>query len=170
MRWERGNDNGGFAAPDPAGARTRARLFHPRIPPYERLPIRPSVRLTGSVQFHRPTHPDQPRRALRRLQIDRAEQYLEAISFSRAATASRDGDPARGSGRFDQQLVSSRSQCRCPGENRPSTRFAQIPAIYGSLHKEFGERFRFDGLAAIRIEIPQPDQDTVALDVLNVQG
>ncbi|HYG46455.1 MAG TPA: TonB-dependent receptor [Allosphingosinicella sp.] len=176
VRWERGTDNGGFAPAStlPAGASTFA-FFHPRIPRYDSYRYSTErLGLTGSLQFQ---PADSTLLTFDALYADfksnRAEQYLEAISFSRSGTgkpqtvilpgAQVDSTNSLVSGTFNNVDVRVESRF-----DELRTKFQQYT---GSLHQEFGERLRLDLLAGYsRSDFSNPIQTTVALDALNVQG
>ncbi|HEX9946330.1 MAG TPA: TonB-dependent receptor [Allosphingosinicella sp.] len=177
VRWERGTDNGGFAPAStlPAGATQGFAFFHPRIPRYDSYRYSTErLGLTGSLQFQ---PADSTLLTLDALYADfksnRAEQYLEAISFSRSGTgkpqtvilpgAQVDSTNSLVAGRFNNVDVRVESRF-----DELQTKFQQYT---GSLHQEFGERLRLDLLAGYsRSDFSNPIQTTIALDALNVQG
>ena len=178
VRWERGTDNGGFnvlASTLPTGAQNGYQFFHPRIPRYDSYRYTTErLGLTGSIQF-------QPTDATlitldglySKFTSERAEQYLEAISFSRSGTgkpqtvilpgAVVDDTNSLVSGTFNNVDVRVESRF-----DELETAFNQITL---SLHQDFGDRVRFDGLAGYsNSDFENPIQTTIALDALNVQG
>lgn len=177
VRWERGTDNGGFngASTLPTGAQNGFQFFHPRIPRYDSYRYSTKrLGLTGSVQFQ-PT--DATLISLdglySKFKSERAEQYLEAISFSRSGTgkpqtvilpgAVVDDTNSLVSGTFNN--VDIRVESRF---DKLETAFKQITL---SLRQDFGERLRFDGLVGYsKSDFKNPIQTTIALDALNVQG
>jgi TonB-dependent receptor len=176
VRWERGTDNGGFAAAStlPAGASNFA-FFHPRIPRYDSYRYETKrLGLTGSLQFQPAESTLLTFDALyAKFESDRSEQYLEAISFSRSGTgkpqtvirpgAIVDSTNSLVSGTFNN--VDIRVESRF---DHLETKFQQYT---GSLHQEFGKRLRLDALAGYsKSEFANPIQTTVALDANNVQG
>jgi TonB-dependent receptor len=176
VRWERGTDNGGFAAAStlPAGA-TNFAFFHPRIPRYDSYRYKTKrLGLTGSLQFQPADSTLLTFDALyANFKSDRTEQYLEAISFSRSGTgkpqtvirpgAVVDSTNSLVSGTFNN--VDIRVESRF---DRLETTFQQYT---GSLHQDFGDRLRLDALAGYsKSEFANPIQTTVALDANNVQG
>lgn len=177
VRWERGTDNGGFAATStlPTGATQGYAFFAPRIPRYDSYQYNTKrLGLTGSIQW-------QPSDATL-LTIDalysdfkseRSEQYLEAISFSRSGTgkpqtvilpgAIVDATNSLVSGTFNN--VDIRVESRF---DQLETKFQQYTA---SLHHDFSDRVRVDLLGGYsKSDFQNPIQTTVALDVANVQG
>jgi TonB-dependent receptor len=177
VRWERGTDNGGFAATStlPAGATQGFAFFHPRIPRYDSYRYQTKrLGLTGSLQFQPADSTLLTFDALyAKFESDRTEQYLEAISFSRSGTgkpqtvilpgAVVDSTNSLVSGRFNN--VDIRVESRF---DHLETKFQQYT---GSLHQDLGERLRLDVLAGYsRSEFANPIQTTVALDANNVQG
>jgi len=177
VRWERGTDNGGFAAAStlPTGAAQGFAFFHPRIPRYDSYTYTTQrLGLTGSIQW-------QPSDATlvsfdalySRFRSNRAEQYLEAISFSRSGTgkpqtvilpgAVVDSTNSLVSGTFNNVDV------------RVESRFDELETIFQqytlSLHQAFGDRVRLDALGGYsNSDFKNPIQTTVALDANNVQG
>ena len=177
VRWERGTDNGGFAAAStlPTGAAQGFAFFHPRIPRYDSYTYTTQrIGLTGSIQW-------QPSDATllsfdalySRFRSNRAEQYLEAISFSRSGTgkpqtvilpgAVVDATNSLVSGRFNNVDV------------RVESRFDELETVFQqytlSLHQTFGDRLRLDALGGYsNSDFKNPIQTTVALDANNVQG
>lgn len=176
VRWERGRDNGGFAATStlPTGA-TDFEFFHPRIPRYDSYRYETArLGVTGSVQWE-PT--DATLLSLDALYSDfksnRSEQYLEAISFSRSGTgkpqtvilpgAVVDSTNSLVSGTFDNVDVRVESRY-----DELKTQFQQYTA---TLNQEFGDRARMNVIAGYsKSDFSNPIQTTIALDALNVQG
>jgi TonB-dependent receptor len=176
VRWERGTDNGGFAAASalPTGA-TNLAYFHPRIPRYDSYRYQTKrLGLTGSLQFQPADSTLLTFDALyANFESDRTEQYLEAISFSRSGTgkpqtvilpgAVVDSTNSLVSGTFNN--VDIRVESRF---DHLETKFQQYT---GSLHQDFGDRLRLDALAGYsKSKFANPIQTTVALDANNVQG
>jgi len=177
VRWERGTDNGGFAPAStlPQGAGQGFAFFHPRIPRYDSYSYQTErLGLTGSVQW-------QPSDATlvsvdalyARFKSERAEQYLEAISFSRSGTgkpqtvilpgAQVDGTNSLVSGTFNNVDVRVESRF-----DELTTEFQQYT---GSVRQAFGERARVDLLGGYsKSAFANPVQTTIALDANNVQG
>ncbi len=177
VRWERGLDNGGFAPASavPQGATPGFNFFHPRIPRYDSYQYQTErLGMSGSIQW-------QPSDATL-LSLDalyakftskRAEQYLEAISFSRSGTgkpqtvilpgAQVDATNSLVAGRFNN--VDIRVESRF---DELTTKFQQYT---GSLRQSLGDRARVELLAGYsKSEFSNPIQTTVALDANNVQG
>ncbi|MDO9490084.1 MAG: TonB-dependent receptor, partial [Sphingomonadaceae bacterium] len=177
VRWERGTDNGGFAATStlPTGATQGFAFFHPRIPRYDSYRYdNKRLGLTGTVQW---APQDSTLLTLDALYADfkseRAEQYLEAISFSRSGTgkpqtvilpgAVVDGTNSLVSGTFNNVDVRVESRF-----DELRTKFQQYTA---NLQQELGERVRLDLIGGYsKSAFSNPIQTTVALDALNVQG
>jgi TonB-dependent receptor len=177
VRWERGTDNGGFAAAStlPTGAQQGFAFFHPRIPRYDSYRYNTErLGITGSLQW-------QPSDATlltfdalySDFKSNRAEQYLEAISFSRSGTgkpqtvilpgAQVDSTNSLVSGTFNNVDVRVESRY-----DELETEFQQYT---GTLHQEFGERVRLDVLGGYsKSDFSNPIQTTIALDALNAQG
>jgi TonB-dependent receptor len=177
VRWERGTDNGGFNAASklPTGATQGFAFFAPRIPRYDSYRYETQrLGLTGSLQW-------QPSEATllsfdalySRFRSERAEQYLEAISFSRSGTgkpqtvilpgALVDENNSLVRGTFNNVDVRVESRF-----DELETQFQQYTL---NLRQEFGDRLRFDALAGYSSsEFENPVQTTVALDAANVQG
>ncbi len=177
VRWERGTDNGGFAAGSalPTGAQQGFAFFHPRIPRYDSYQYKTErLGLTGSVQFQPTDRTLVTVDALyAKFKSDRSEQYLEAISFSRGSTgkpqtvilpgAQVDDTNSLVAGSFNNVDVRVESRF-----DRLSTEFQQYT---GSLRQEFGDRVRLDLLGGYsKSSFSNPIQTTVALDANNVQG
>ena len=177
VRWERGTDNGGFAAAStlPTGASQGFAFFHPRIPRYDSYRYHTKrLGLTGSLQW-RPS--DSTLVTLDALysnfQSERGEQYLEAISFSRSGTgkpqmvilpgAVVDSTNSLVSGTFNNVDVRVESRF-----DELETEFQQYTL---ALDHDFSDRVRFDAMAGYsNSDFQNPIQTTVALDVANVQG
>lgn len=177
VRWERGSDNGGFAAAStlPAGAQQGFAFFHPRIPRYDSYKYKTKrLGLTGSIQFE-PT--DATLISFDALyadfKSDRAEQYLEALSFSRSGTgkpqtvirpgAVVDANNSLVSGTFDN--VDIRVESRF---DKLETEFQQYTL---NLHQDFGDRLRMDVIGGYsKSAFSNPIQTTVTLDANNVRG
>ncbi|WP_240653433.1 TonB-dependent receptor [Sphingomonas crocodyli] len=177
VRWERGTDNGNFAAAStlPQGASQGYAFFHPRIPRYDSLVYKTErLGLTGSLQW-------QPTDATlltfdalySRFKSKRAEQYLEAISFSRSGTgkpqtvilpgAVVDSTNSLVKGTFNNVDVRVESRY-----DELQTEFQQYTL---ALKQDLGERARIDVLGGYsKSDFSNPIQTTVALDANNVQG
>jgi iron complex outermembrane recepter protein len=177
VRWERGTDNGGFAAAStlPTGATQGMAFFHPRIPRYDSYVYDTErLGLTGSVQFRPGDSTLIGFDALyARFQSERTEQYLEAISFSRGTTgkpqtvilpgAVVDESNSLVSGTFNN--VDVRVETRF---DELTTEFQQYTA---TLRQELGESLTLNLLGGYsQSSFSNPIQTTVALDVANVQG
>ncbi len=177
VRWAQGTADGGFnpASTLPGGANDFS-FFHPRIPRYDSYRYQTErLGLTGSLQF-------QPTDATlitldalyARFRSERAEQYLEALSFSRNAAAGgkpqtiiRPGAVVEGNslvyGVFDNVDV------------RVESRFDELTTTFqqytGSLTHDFSDRLSLSLLGGYsQSQFRNPIQTTVALDVLNVQN
>jgi TonB-dependent receptor len=177
VRWERGTDNGGFAAAStlPTGATQGFAFFHPRIPRYDSLRYKTErLGLTGSIQFA-PTDTTEIGVDVlySKFKSARSEQYLEAISFSRSGTgkpqtvilpgAVVDSTNSLVSGTFNNVDVRVESRF-----DRLSTEFQQYT---GYLKQEFGETLRLDVVGGYsKSDFKNPIQTTIALDANNVQG
>lgn len=177
VRWERGTDNGGFAAAStlPTGATQGFAFFHPRIPRYDSYRYSTQrLGLTGSLQWRPSDATLLTFDALySNFQSERGEQYLEALSFSRS-----------GSGKPQTVILpgalvdSTNSLVRGTFNNvdvRVESRFDELETEFQqytlSLHQELGDRFRFDVLGGYsKSDFANPVQTTVALDANNVQG
>jgi iron complex outermembrane receptor protein len=177
VRWAQGTADGGFNAASvlPSGA-TNFGFFHPRIPRYDSyLYNTQRLGLTGSFQFQ-PT--DATLISLdalyARFRSERAEQYLEAISFSRNAAAGgkpqtilRPGGVVEGNslvfGVFDNVDVRVESRF-----DELTTTFQQYTA---ALTHDFSNRLSVSLLGGYsESKFRNPIQTTVALDVLNIQN
>jgi TonB-dependent receptor len=185
VRWEPGAEagttpprpvNGGFnpASTLPSGA-TDFTFFHPRIPRYDSYSYETKrLGITGSIQWQ-PS--DATLLTLDALYSDfksnRAEQYLEAISFSRSGTgkpqtvilpgAVVDGTNSLVSGTFNNVDVRVESRY-----DELETEFQQYTA---TLNQDLGDRARFNVLGGYsKSDFSNPIQTTIALDALNVQG
>ncbi|WP_380876502.1 TonB-dependent receptor [Sphingomonas sp. DBB INV C78] len=177
VRWERSSDNGGFAPTStlPTGATAGTAFFHPRIPRYDSYRYKTKrLGLTGSIQFE-PT--DSTLLTFDALyadfKSDRAEQYLEALSFSRSGTgkpqtvilpgAVVDDTNSLVSGTFNN--VDIRVESRF---DKLETEFQQYTL---SLRQDFGERVQLRALGGYsKSAFDNPIQTTVTLDANNVQG
>lgn len=179
VRWSAANADGGFnaASTAPAGVTgppSSWSFFQPRIPRYDSYRYQTErLGLTGSFQF-------QPTDATlitidalyARFRSERAEQYLEAISFSRSGTGKpqtilRPGGVVEGNslvyGVFDNVDV------------RVESRFDELTTTFqqytGSLTHDFSDRLSLSLLGGYsQSKFRNPIQTTVALDVANVQG
>jgi TonB-dependent receptor len=177
VRWERGSDNGGFAAAStlPTGATQGFGFFHPRIPRYDSFRYKTKrLGITGSIQWQPADETLLTFDALyANFKSNRSEQYLEAISFSRSGTgkpqtvilpgAVVDANNSLVRGSFNNVDVRVESRF-----DKLETEFQQYTV---SLHQEFGERVRVDLLGGYsKSDFSNPIQTTVALDANNVQG
>jgi len=177
VRWERGTDNGGFAAAStlPTGASQGFAFFHPRIPRYDSYRYQTErLGLTGSLQWQPSDSTLLTFDALySNFRSERAEQYLEAISFSRSGIgkpqtvilpgATVDSTNSLVSGTFNNVDVRVESRF-----DELETEFQQYTL---SLDHDFSDVIRFDALAGYsKSDFQNPIQTTVALDVNNVQG
>lgn len=176
VRWERGTDNGGFAPASvlPTGATQGFAFFAPRIPRYDSYTYSTQrIGLTGSIQW-------QPSDATlvsfdalySRFRSNRAEQYLEAISFSRSGTGKPQTVILTGQVDSTNSLVSGTFN---NVDVRVESRFDELTTEFQqytlSLHQAFGDRLRFDALGGYsNSDFRNPIQTTVALDANNVQG
>jgi iron complex outermembrane receptor protein len=181
VRWDPANANGGFAAastlPEGAtpGAPSTWTFFHPRIPRYDSYKYDTKrLGLTGSLQI-KPT--DRTLITIDALYADfkseRAEQYLEAISFSRSGTGKPqtvilpggvvDDDNSLVYGAFNNVDVRVESRF-----DKLETKFKQLT---GLISHEFSDRLTVNLLGGIsKSKFENPIQTTIALDALNVQG
>jgi TonB-dependent receptor len=167
VRWERGIDNGGFAAAStlPSGA-TNFQFFHPRIPRYDSYRYETErLGVTGSIQWQ-PS--DATLLTLDALysdfQSNRAEQYLEAISFSRSGTgkpqtvilpgAVVDCDQQPRLGQLQQRRCARRIALRRARDRVPAVH-RDVPP--GSRRPRAVRRAR--GLFEVRLLEPDPDHD-----------
>jgi len=177
VRWERGTDNGGFAPAStlPTGAQQGFAFFHPRIPRYDSYRYQTErLGLTGSIQWQPTDSTLLTFDALySRFRSERAEQYLEAISFSRSGTgkpqtvilpgAVVDENNSLVSGTFNNVDVRVESRF-----DELETEFQQYTI---SLEQEFGDNVRLDVLGGYsNSDFSNPIQTTIALDANNVQG
>ncbi len=176
VRWERGTDNGGFAVASvlPGGAQQGFAFFHPRIPRYDSYRYHTErIGLTGSIQWAPSDSTLLSFDALySRFRSERAEQYLEAISFSRSGTGKPQTVILTGQVDDTNSLVSGRFN---NVDVRVESRFDELETEFQqytlSLHQEFGDRLRLDALGGYSLsEFANPIQTTVALDANNVQG
>ncbi len=175
VRWDNGPSSGGFAASSPFAPARAAGTFHPRIPRYgvltheqERLGI------TSSLQFQ---PGDDTLFTLDALYADfdakRAENFLEALSFSRTGAAGKpativldgfvapDGDLEYGV--FDN--VDIRSESRF---DELETKFTQISL---GVDQNFGDRARMHGMIGrSQSEHDNPIQTTITIDRTDVDG
>jgi TonB-dependent receptor len=177
VRWERGTDNGGFAAASalPTGAGQGFAFFHPRIPRYDSFRYNTQrLGLTGSLQFQATDSTLLTFDALyANFKSQRSEQYLEAISFSRSGTgkpqtvilpgAVVDANNSLVFGTFNNVDV------------RVESRFDELETDFQqytlSLSQDFGDRLKLNLLGGIsKSDFSNPIQTTVALDAANVQG
>jgi len=184
VRWDPGTANqatpapatGGFngASTLPTGA-TDWNFFHPRIPRYDSFQYETKrLGLTGSLQFQPTDRTLITIDALyAKFDATRAEQYLEAISFSRGAGGKRDTIILPGaivdennslvSGTFDNVDVRVESRY-----DEMETKFKQVTA---ALSHEFSDAFKVNLLGGrSKSDFDNPIQTTVALDVANVDG
>lgn len=184
VRWDPATANqaspapatGGFNAAStlPTGA-TGWTFFHPRIPRYDSYRYDTKrLGLTASLQFQ-PT--DQTLITVDALyakfESTRAEQYLEAISFSRGSGGKRDTIILPGAivdednslvfGEFDNVDVRVESRY-----DEMETKFKQVTV---ALSHEFSDAFKVNLLGGrSKSDFENPIQTTVALDAANVDG
>ncbi|WP_372017243.1 TonB-dependent receptor [Pseudoxanthomonas sp. 10H] len=176
-RWANGPSNGGFHPSSPFTQAQSASVFHPRFPRYTLMEHHQErTGITGSLQF-KPT--DRTEFSLDALysNIDatRKERYIEAISFSRAAsqggkpqTIVKDGyvDPATGAllyGEFDDVDVRA--------ENRYDEWDTEFKQLSLSGRHEFSDVFSISGkLGTSSSKHSNPIQTTIMMDKLNVDN
>jgi iron complex outermembrane recepter protein len=187
VRWERGTDNapnpnpspatGGFAAGStlPTGATQGFAFFHPRIPRYDSYRYRTErLGLTGSLQWRPSDSTLFTFDALySNFKSERAEQYLEALSFSRSGTGKPQTVILPGA-----LVDSTNSLVRGTFNNvdvRVESRFDELETEFQqytlAAHHDFSVRLRIDLLGGYsNSDFANPVQTTVALDANNVQG
>lgn len=175
VRWEPASVNGGFHASStlPTGA-TDNNYFHPRIPRYDSYSYDTKrLGLTGTIQFA-PT--DRTLISLDALyskfESTRAEQYLEAISFSRSGTGKPQTVILPGAIVEDNSLVYGVfNNVDVRVESRYDELETKFKQFTGTVHHEFSDAFRVDLLAGkSKSQFENPIQTTIALDASNVQG
>jgi len=176
VRWERGTDNGGFngASVLPTGAQQGFAFFHPRIPRYDSYRYQTErLGLTGALQWAPSDSTLVSFDALySRFRSERAEQYLEAISFSRSGTGKPQTVIVTGEVDDTNSLVSGTFN---NVDVRVESRFDELETEFQQYtlnwHQEFGDRLRLDLLGGYSVsDFSNPIQTTVALDANNVQG
>ncbi|MCL6698592.1 TonB-dependent receptor [Sphingomonas sp. NSE70-1] len=175
VRWEPASSNGGFHATStrPTGA-TDNNYFHPRIPRYDSYKYDTErLGLTGTLQFEPTDRTMITIDALySKFDSKRAEQYLEALSFSRSGTGKPQTVILPGAVVEDNSLVYGvfnnvdvRVESRY---DELETKFTQYTA---SISHEFSDQFSIDLLGGkSKSKFENPIQTTIALDALNVQG
>ncbi|WP_058833499.1 TonB-dependent receptor [Luteimonas abyssi] len=175
-RWASGTSNGGFDPSSPYTPALGADVFHPRIPRYSLIHHdQQRVGVTGALQFA-PSRDTEISFDMLYAKIDaeRTEDYIEAISFSRGASAGgkpntivRDGAvDDRGNlvyGVFDN--VDIRSESRI---DEWTTEFTQF-ALSGE-HR-FNDAVKMNALVGrSKSEHENPIQTTVIMDKFDVDG
>ncbi|HYC02161.1 MAG TPA: TonB-dependent receptor [Azospirillaceae bacterium] len=193
--WDRSTTNGGFCAPASAtlttacspgnprsstdaafGAVNNDNTFHPRIPRYGRLTHEQErLGITGSLQWQ-PADETLFSFDVLRSQFDatRREDWLEAFSFSRPASAN--GKPQ----------TSVRDATVDPNGNlvyglfdgvdiRSESRYDELETIYNQYtltgSHEFTDALKIDGLVGYsKSELDNPIQTTVTIDRANTSG
>lgn len=172
-RWANGPSNGGFSAASPFAAARNADVYHPRFPRYVQLEHEQKrLGVTGSLQWKPTDRTEISLDALySKIDADRDERYIEAISFSRSGTGKpqtvvRDGevrDSALVYGVFDN--VDIRSENR---HDEWSTEFKQVSL---NLDHRFSDAFQITGkLGASRSAHENPVQTTMIMDKADVDG
>lgn len=176
VRWERNTDNGGFAPASavPSGATPGLAYFHPRIPRYDSYTYQTErLGLTGTLQWAPSDATLLTFDALySRFRSNRAEQYLEAISFSRSGTGKPQTVILNGIVDETNSLVAGTFN---NVDVRVESRFDELETEFQqytlAFHQEFGDRVRLDAMGGYSLsDFSNPIQTTVALDALNVQG
>lgn len=173
-RWANGPSNGGFNPDSPFTEALGANVFHPRFPRYTRMEHdQTRTGITGSLQF-KPT--DRMEFSLdglySKIDAERDEKYIEAISFSRSGTGKpqtivRDGVvDDRGAlvyGEFDN--VDIRSENR---HDEWNTVFTQL-TLDGKF--DITDDFTLSGkIGTSKSEHENPIQTTIIMDKLDVDG
>ena len=172
-RWANGPSNGGFAASSPFAAARGANVFHPRFPRYVQMEHKQErLGVTGSLQWKPTDRTEVSLDALySKIDADRDEHYIEAISFSRSGagkpqTIVRDGEIRNNAlvyGAFDN--VDIRSENR---HDEWSTDFKQVSL---NLDHRFSDAFSITGkLGTSRSAHENPVQTTVIMDKFDVDG
>lgn len=184
VRWDPATANQATTPPPTAGFNSASTLptgatgwnfFHPRIPRYDSYEYHTNrLGLTGSLQFEPTDRTLITVDALyARFKSRRAEQYLEAISFSRGSGGKRDTIILPGAivdennslvfGEFDNVDVRVESRY-----DELETKFKQITV---AASHEFSDAFQVNLLGGrSKSDFDNPIQTTVALDVANVDG
>jgi len=183
-RWANGPSNGGFDASSPFADALRDDVYTPRFPRYtQMLHDQKRLGVTGSLQFKPSEDTLFSLDAMySKIDADRDEHYIEAISFSRNVTSLPDGssfigkpetivkdgyiDPSSGGllyGTFDN--VDVRAENR---HDEWSTVFQQL-SLTGE-HR-FSDNFKIDGrIGTSSSKHDNPVQATVMMDKLNVDN
>jgi len=172
-RWANGPSNGGFAATSPFAAARAADVYHPRFPRYVQMEHKQErLGVTGSLQWKPTDRTEISLDALySKIDADRDENYIEAISFSRSGTGKpqtivRDGEIRDGAlvyGVFDN--VDIRSESR---HDEWSTEFKQVSL---NLDHRFNDAFSISGkLGTSRSAHENPVQTTIIMDKFDVDG
>jgi TonB-dependent receptor len=183
-RWGPGGANGGFNAASTLPGYTIGQinasnpataLFHPRNPSYNSYDqTQKRLGVTGGLQFRLSSATLLSVNGLySRLEGDRQERLLQAISFSRSGSAGKsatiirdgvvDADNNLVYGLFDN--VDMRSQA---SQSELTTTFQQFTA---DLRHEFTDRFAVSGLVGYAQSVfDSPRNTTVTFENLNVDG
>ena len=175
VRWEPASANGGFhpSSTLPTGA-SNNNYFHPRIPRYDSYSYETErLGLTGTIQWAPSDRTLVSVDALySNFQSKRAEQYLEAISFSRSGTGKPQTVIIPGAIVEDNSLVAGTfNNVDVRVESRYDELETKFTQFTGTVHHEFSDVFRVDLLGGkSKSKFDNPIQTTVALDVPNVQG
>ncbi len=174
-RWANGLSNGGFNAASPFTDALSADVYHPRFPRYTQMEHdQERTGVTGALQFKPSDRTEFTLEGLySKIDAERDEHYIEAISFSRSGagkpeTIVNDGyiDPTTGAllyGQFDN--VDVRAENR---HDEWSTEFEQLTL---SGEHEFNDAFKLTGmLGTSSSKHDNPIQTTIMMDKLNVSG
>ncbi|MFL6551555.1 MAG: TonB-dependent receptor, partial [Povalibacter sp.] len=175
VRWDNGGSSGGFNAASDATARDNA-TFHPRLPRYGTLTHEQErVGLTGALQWQVSDNNLITLDALYSdYQANRTEDWLESISFSRAATAG--GKP---------QTVVHNSVVDANGnlvsatfddvDVRSERRYDELETKFGAYtlsgNHQLSDRWTLSELVGYsKSEFANPIQTTITLDRRNTDG
>ncbi|ELQ15941.1 TonB-dependent receptor [Xanthomonas translucens] len=184
-RWAGGTSNGGFAASSPYAAARAANVYQPRFPRYVQMEhAQKRLGVTGSLQW-KPS--DATEIALdtlySKIDAERDEHYIEAISFSRnrdAATGAarrpdRDGKPTtivrNGEIRNNALVYGEFDNADIRSENRHDEWNTVFKQIGLSAQHRFSDDVTLSGkVGTSRSRHENPVQTTIIMDKYDVDG
>ncbi|KRG69544.1 TonB-dependent receptor [Pseudoxanthomonas dokdonensis] len=174
-RWANGSSNGGFNPASPFTDAFSDDVYHPRFPRYTQMEHEQKrTGVTGALQWKPSDRTEFTLEGLySKIDAERDEHYIEAISFSRSGagkpnTIVNDGyiDPTTGAllyGQFDN--VDVRAENR---HDEWATEFEQI-SLDGS--HEFSDSFKISGkIGTSSSKHDNPIQTTIMMDKVDVGG
>ena len=172
-RWANGTSNGGFNKSSPFTGALSADTFHPRFPRYVQMEHQQKrLGVTGSLQWKPSDATELSLDALySKIDAERDEHYIEAISFSRSGTGKPQTIVREGEIRNNALVYGVFDNVDIRSENRHdewSTDFKQVSLNF---KHRFSDDFSLSGkVGTSRSSHENPVQTTLIMDKLDVDG